>query len=177
MDELEKYIQENRTAFETHRARKEWVWDKIEEELPSPARRIRPFYIMRIAAVFLILVGIGALLFYPKNDTQASIVAFTENSELNELRRYYSPLINTQVQQVKSNPELSEVNKNDFLNILEQLDADQQVLIKEMESDLDNDQIMEEIIRNYRIQIEVIEKMMEQIQEEKNNNNEKGIYL
>ncbi|MGL6067855.1 MAG: hypothetical protein ACRC0I_03785, partial [Sediminibacterium sp.] len=61
MDPFKKYIQENREALDTD-APRPLVWERIEKELPVPAKKIS---IMRIvawsaAACVVVLAGIGA---------------------------------------------------------------------------------------------------------------------
>ena len=61
MDPFKKYIQENREALDTD-APRPLVWERIEKELPVPAKKIN---IMRIvawsaAACVVVLAGVGA---------------------------------------------------------------------------------------------------------------------
>ena len=51
--------------------------------------------------------------------------------------------------------------------IMDELDAEYLALKKEMETNLDNEQVLEAIVANYKKRIELIEKLLERLNETK----------
>ncbi|MGB5556192.1 MAG: hypothetical protein WBM83_16165 [Flavobacteriaceae bacterium] len=179
MDNFEKHIRENAAAFDDHKADKAKMWAHIAGELKTEAPKVVPFWrstMLRVAATLLILLGIagfiGLQLFGPANtETQYA------SKELLDIDMHYKGLVSYQVQLVKDNPNLSEEDKAEFLSFMDELDAEYGQLRLEMQKNLDNELVLEAIVSNYKKRIELIEKLLKQINDSKIQDEDYGYTL
>lgn len=169
MDDFEKYISDNAEAFNTERADRDNMWLQINTVLEAGKTKVVPLYkrklFLKIAASLMALMVIT--FFY----THFKPGIVTENQlaskELLEIDMHYKSLVNYQVALVQKNPKLSTADKNEFLSFMDELDAEYLALKKEMETNLDNEQVLEAIVANYKKRIELIEKLLERLNETK----------
>lgn len=179
MDNFEKHIRHNAAQFDEHKADRDKMWAKISGELGKGKTKVIPLWkrpMLHVAASVLLLVGIvsffGPVLFSDgTNQTQYA------SKELMEIDMYYKDLVSYQVQLVKNNPRLSEENKAEFLSFMDELDAEYDVLKKEMQKNLDNEQVLEAIISNYKKRIELIENLLRQLNDSKKPDDDYGYTL
>ncbi len=168
MDNFERHIRNNADQFDEHKADKAKMWSKISEELRKEETKVIPLWrkpMLRIAASIVLLMGIAAFigLTFSGADKDAQFVS----KELMEIDMYYKDLVSYQVQLVKKNPSLSEENKAEFLSFMDELDAEYLVLKQEMKKNLDNEQVLEAIVGNYKKRIELIENLLRQLNDSK----------
>ena len=179
MDNFEKHIRENAAEFDDHKADKEKMWAKIAGELKTEAPKVVPLWkspMLRIAATLLILLGIAG---YIGLQVFGSTNAETQyaSKELLDIDMHYKGLVSYQVQLVKDNPNLTEEDKAEFLSFMDELDAEYEELRLEMQKNLDNEQVLEAIVYNYKQRIELIEKLLKQINDSKIQDEDYGYTL
>lgn len=179
MDNFEKHIRQNAGQFDEHRADRAKMWAKIAAELNKEEPKVIPLWrrpIVRIAASVLLLVGFASFFgwVWLGNGTDNAQYA---SEELMEIDMYYKDLVSYQVQLVKNNPSLSEENKAEFLSFMDELDAEYDVLKKEMQKNLDNEQVLEAIVGNYKKRIELIENLLRQLNDSKKLDDDYGYTL
>ncbi len=179
MDNFEKHIRENATQFDEHRADRAKLWAKISEELEKPEVKVIPIWkrpLMRVAASVIILFGLAAFIGVSifGGNTNATQYA---SKELMDIDIHYQNLVSYQVELVRNNPNLTEENKVEFLSFMDELDLEYEALRKEMGSNLDNERILEAIVANYKKRIELIERLLKQINDSKKVDKEYGYTL
>ncbi len=163
MDNFEKYVQEHKNEFDEHKADREMLWAKIEGELPE--QKVLPLWRSRsvgIAASLLFLVGLAASIgFFARNGTteQTQFV----DKELIDIDTHYMGLVSQQIELLQNHPNLSQEDKKEFLGFINELDAEYKVLRLEMNKNLDNEIVLEAIVKNYKKRIELIENLLDQI--------------
>ena len=169
MDNFEKHIRENAAEFDEYMADKEKMWANIAGELKTETRKAIPLWrspMLKMAATLLLFLGIASVIvlqvFGPTNDE----IQYA-SKELLDIDMHYKGLVSYQVQLVKDNPNLSEEDKTEFLSFMDELDAEYEQLRLEMNKNLDNEQVLEAIVSNYKQRIELIEKLLKQINESK----------
>ncbi|MEM0933825.1 MAG: hypothetical protein AAGJ12_15245, partial [Bacteroidota bacterium] len=81
------------------------------------------------------------------------------------------------VELVRNHPNLTEADKVEFLSFMDELDLEYEALRKEMGRNLDNEQILEAIVANYKKRIELIENLLRQINDSKKVEKEYGYTL
>ena len=169
MDEFEKHIRKNKSLFDDHRADKAKIWDVISKELNEVEPKVIPIWKsnkMRIAASILIIVGLFSIFnfgIFNVNNSSAS----SENQELQEIDMHYKGLVAFQVQLIEQNSKLSNIDKIDFLSFINELDKEYEDLKLELNKNLDNELVLEAIIKNYKKRIELIENLLAQINNSK----------
>ena len=122
MDNLEKFIKENRESLDIYQPGKE-IWKRVNSGI-----RVRKFLnlspLLKAAMVILVL-GSGFILFEITRDNRSSIntdlgnsASYSESPQLNETELYYSTLINNLYRKatpfLTGNPEIEVELKSDF---------------------------------------------------------------
>lgn len=179
MDNLEEYIQKNRKAFDDQSLDKDKLWSGISQEL-QPEKKVIPLWkrpLARVAAsitLILALSATAALWFFQQPlDSEASFAS----QELMEIDMHYQQLVTHQVNLIQRHPSLTESDKKEFLSFMDELDAEYELLKKEMQDNLDNERVLEAIVDNYKKRIELIENLLRQINASKNETHEEGYLL
>lgn len=179
MDKFEKHIRDNREHFERHKPNREKMWAGIEQALPESSAKRVPLWrrkSWRIAAAILFLVGCTGISFtaFMKNSNATAQQIPTEILEIN---MHYSQLVNSQLEKINQNSELTSEEKNEFINYIEELNLENESLMAELKNNLDNQQVLQAIITNYKNQIEVIERVLLRLHSTKKENNDEGISI
>ena len=170
-DELEKYILENQSNFDDFvidEVDKSKLWSKIESELEEKPKvfSIWEKPILKIAASIMLLVGcLFTFFIFNQNNIENNIV----NQELFEIDSHYKFLVNNHVKLVRSNTNLSKLEQEDFLLLLEDLDKEYNKLKTDLKEDVNNERIIEAIINNYRKKIQLMVDLLERSYPTKNN--------
>jgi len=179
MDNFENHIRENIAQFDTQKADRAKLWSNISSELQKPEPKVIPLWIrpmFRIAASVVLLLGIASFIglsIYGGGTPQTQYVS----KELLEIEMHYKGLVSYQVQLVQNNPNLSKVDKEEFLSFMDELDAEYEILRQEMQSNLDNERVLEAIVANYKKRIELIENLLRQLNDAKNSDEDYGYTL
>lgn len=179
MDNFEKHIRENATKFDTHKADRAKMWANISAEIQKKEPKVIPLWkrpMLRIAASVVLVLGISAIIGLYQFGASSADTQYASR-ELLEIDMYYQDLVSYQVQLVKNNPNITEENKEEFLSFMDDLDAEYDVLRKEMRKNLDNERVLEAIIANYKKRIELIENLLHQLNESKKPNDDYGYTL
>ncbi|WP_282179833.1 hypothetical protein [Maribacter stanieri] len=179
MDQFEKNIRENKSVFDDQKADRAKMWAHIEAELNSNQPKVIPlwkFPMLRIAASIVLVIGILGLIGV---SAYSGVTAETNyvSQELKDIDMHYQGLVSYQVQLVKSNQQLSESDKEEFLSFMVELDIEYQQLKIEMQNNLDNELVLEAIIGNYKKRIELIENLLQQLNESKIKDEDYGYTL
>ncbi|WP_116768964.1 hypothetical protein [Maribacter litoralis] len=179
MDQFEKHIRDNKAVFDDHRADREKIWANIASQLNEERTKEIPLWkspMLRIAASILILLGISGAIgfnFFASPTTESQFVS----QELQDIDMHYQGLVSYQVQLVQNNSQLSDADKEEFLSFMVELDAEYEQLKLEMQNNLDNEQVLEAIVANYRKRIELIENLLQQLNESKIKEDDYGYTL
>ncbi|MFA7139240.1 MAG: hypothetical protein WC151_12070 [Bacteroidales bacterium] len=170
MDPLEKFVVENREAFNVAKPPKE-VWENLDSQISALKIKSRHNLILRWTATAAAAVLIFASAWF-LNDLrdrrlhqsgikQPQAIAMID--ELQEAEAFYEARINQSKTRLASystqHPELLEEINND----LEQLS----LVYEELKNDLDdhaaNQEIIEAMIQNYRLRLGILEQILAQL--------------
>ncbi|MEW7290420.1 hypothetical protein [Aquimarina sp. 2304DJ70-9] len=179
MDDLEKYIKENKLLFDEHKADRSKMWDNIESRMEIPkSNRLWRSPLLKIAASILILIS-GVSLYELSNisDFNQNQQTNTVHNELHDIDTYYKGLVSLQVQLVKNSQKLQPEDKKEFLSFIDELDNEYDALKLEMTKNLNNEYILEAIINNYKKRIELIENLLKQVNNSKKMNRNEDYIL
>lgn len=170
-DHFEKFVKENRAAFDDKEAPD--IWSKIERELPKkPAKRIKLTRILRQAAAVVILLIIGGLGGQYLSSSNSNQMA--DNLEVQEMITFYNQKVS------KRKAKLASYNLDPIVNVdIQQLDQ----VIAELEEELSTipkgseEKVINAIIQNYQTKVALLERILERIESKqlikKENDNEK----
>ena len=179
MDNFEKHIRENAAQFNTQKADRAKLWANIAAELDQPEPKVIPLWkrpLFRIAASVVLLLGIASFIglsVYRSGPVETQYVS----KELLEIDMHYKGLVSYQVQLVQNNPNLSEMDKAEFLSFMDELDDEYETLREEMQRNFDNERVLEAIVANYKKRIELIENLLRQINDAKKSDEDYGYTL
>jgi len=178
MDEFEKNIRENREFFDEPAPDKMKMWANIESRLPiREEKKVIPLWkrsSIRIAAAVLFLVG---TLFLWTNDSGQDKMVQTDSSEIEVLDSHYGKLVALQINKLRNSSELSSEEKEDFLKYIDELNQEQKQLKEELGTNLNNEEILEAIVRNFNQQINLIEQLLDRLSQSKLKQDDHGISI
>lgn len=169
MDDFEKFIRDNAEAFDSKKAESDKMWQHINAALEKDTTKVVPLFkrkiFLKIAASIVLLIGVA--LFFKSFASNTSTKSQLASKELLEIDMHYKYLVNYQIALVNKNPKLSTADKKEFLSFMDELDNEYDGLKKEMEANINNEQVLEAIVANYKKRIELIEKLLERLNENK----------
>jgi len=169
-DNLERYIIENRESFNDAEPNP-FLWLEIEKKIPTkePAKIISFVKYFAVAASVVILLGLGVLigLNVNSNDDNSLLASNEIYREYQEAEHYFQKEVSNKMNQLQGH-EMEEDVQDD----LNQLDA----VYNEMKVELmnstqkDNSVIINAMIDNYRIKIDMLEKILLNLNDKKTQN-------
>jgi hypothetical protein len=177
MDNLEKFIKDNKEKFNSETPRPE-LWAKLNEKrAPKKAQRKQiymiPYRAMKIAAgiAILALATFGGYKLFTEQTTTPQLVVeeSTLPTELVELDQYYEAQVNvyfTKVNQRIVDPEVLDDIKKD----LDLLNEEKTALFEEYGTEIDDEEIIEALISTYRMKIQILEDILNIIIEQDDDN-------
>jgi len=128
---------------------------------------------MRVAAGIAIILGLfTSIQFFSTGHATNTI-----DTGLQDIDMHYINLVSKQVELVKNHPKLSADDKEDFLSFMNELDEEYEVLKIELNRNLNNELILEAIVKNYKQRIELIENLLKQINDSKKPKDDYGYIL
>ena len=182
MDNFEKHIKENKNLFDQHKADKAKLWANIESKLDTSDSKPTTIKlwnsrILKVAASIVIAIGLFSLInFFTVNELDVQQNSM-KAQELSDIDMHYKALVAYQVKLVNSNSKLSQDEKKEFLLFMDELDEEYDLLKLEFQKNLDSERVLEAIVINYKKRIEIIEKLLEQINSSKKTNDNYGYTL
>ncbi len=179
MDKFKNFIDENRHEFETFSA-PDSLWAGISQELqkteakaekPTKTGKVVKMYafsrpiLMRVAASVALLLALGIGWVSYKMDKLGDIAQV--NPALSKTEQYYDDVFQAKLVELKQY-EQDDLYDPDLLIDIQELEKIYTDLRNDLKEDANNEQVIEAMIRNYRIRIELLERMLDEIKTKKN---------
>ena len=171
MDKLEDFIRNNRKELDIYSPPPS-VWKNIRSNL---GRKRYAFYKWSAAAAALVIVFITAAFLYkyragnvPAFGKDPGLISIKGNKRLLETELYYNNLANDLFN--KAEPLLTghpDIREELFLD-LSQIDSLCRDIKQDLNDNIDNQEVIEALINNYRIRIEILQNMLETLRKENN---------
>ena len=171
MDNLEKYIKENRVAFDD-RNPPEDAWHYINGRVEKNKTRMFSISTYLWRAAVIVLLAVVTLLLVDrseKEDTIAEANEFINDNEIafNDVEAFYFKEIETKqsliIQFVADNPELDK----DLLGEIDQLDSTYQMLKSAAEVG-QSERIIDAMVLNLQMRIDILNQQLEVLEKIKN---------
>jgi len=177
MDKLEEHIRKNREDLDRETPSPE-VWSRINRQINK--RKIPVRRLLSVAAMIIIILGTALFLTVPGllkpgnvNNAENRLKDASENSQLKETEIYYNNLMNSLYREatplLTGNPEIRKELSSDISH----LDSICYEIKKDLKDNVDNKEVIEALIQNYRIKIRLLEDMLTMLKENETNNGEK----
>ena len=169
-DRLKEYIDLNKDAFDSLDI-PAGSWDSIENKLHgNKSKRLR---IIRYSSIASAAALIGVFLYIAVIRQQSGDELMAEENQLSETELYYATQVNQKRAQVyqmsASHPEL----QNEMELDLAELDTAMVELKRDLKDNVDNAEVVEAMIQNYRMKLSILEDIMQFLEEQQENNEQK----
>lgn len=181
-DNLEKFIIENREAFDVYEPNAE-LWNRIHQPAPKTIRLNWKTVLVRVAAVVVIFIASYFFHDLMQKDNGKDIAATEQNME-NEEKNNVNVLIEAEMfytSQINSAKEEIILLSGNDRRLMDDVNLDMvelDHLFDELKNDLkdnsDNEEVIEAMIQNYRIKLQVLDEILLQLKKSNNNANKKS---
>ncbi|MBU0765868.1 MAG: hypothetical protein KJ607_13670 [Bacteroidetes bacterium] len=182
-DRLEKFILENRDAFDMYEPGPE-VWKRISrrENVQKTRRFLWGNIVWKAAAA--VAIFIGSYFFYkmvgsPQIENAGNIIPGSEKNivipELAEAEGYYNQMVSLRMNEISQYASIYPDIEQEIRVDLTELDSICAELKKDLKDNIDNEEIINAMIHNYRLKLKVLEDILEyiRISDENENSHEK----
>lgn len=175
-ENLEKYIINNKAVFNDE-SPPPIVWMNIErslEELKDTENkrnktiRFSMMRMMQVAAMLVIVLGVGLLIGLQIKDNQLPI-GEREFQEFAETEHYYKNQIDDMMTFVKGNPSLEDDQIESDIKALDQVYEELKLELIES-GGTNGDALIDAMIQNYRSKIEILETVLDKYQKKNQDN-------
>ena len=181
---MRDYSPETPKLSKGHEARFEARLDALEEKPKG-----NMYFWLRIAAVVLIIFTVGGLVYnsFGPNDPNDGITVTEDNTtandvaqsftlgdispDLKKIESYYTTGINVQLASLQVNDDNKEL-VDSYMQRLSELDAEYQVLNKELNEVGPNEATITALVDNLQLRLELLFKLKNKLEELKKQNNE-----
>lgn len=148
--------------------------NRLHKEMHSGS--LTKFQFLKIAASFLLIVGLGSSLYYFSNydlestNSVAKIESLGSISpELKKIENYYLASIQTEISNIEETPENKEL-LNGYFEKIGELTKEYKVLTEELNSEGLNEKSINALIENLQLRLKLLYQLQEQLNELKNIN-------
>ena len=166
MDNLEKFISQNRADFDD-KSPPARVWDKIDIKKQPKPKKISFWRGFKVAAAVLLLLTSGAAMgiAFMNSQNASTLASNTLTDEFLEVEQFYQKEINVKVKKLASMKDYdTSVNED-----LDQLD----ISINELKSEIadaprgSEAEIISTMINNYKTKVELLERILDRMENTK----------
>ena len=172
MENLEEYIRDNRKDLDPYEPSPE-IWEGIKRSL----RTSKPAFIKWIAAAAVIVIILVTAIFRYKGESYRQSVFISDriekkidnNPQLKESEIYYSNLMKNLYDE--ASPLLASYPdaRKELLSDMSQIDSICFDIKKDLKDNIDNQEVIEALINNYRTKIHILEDMLVLLKHNENN--------
>lgn len=171
-DRLEEFVKANREAFDDREPDPSlWLRINPQNEQPPADRKLRWMRYAAAAAVIFAFVSAG--IWFLSGTNQSTEQLYGElYQEIVEAESYYTGLVTKKYNELEpyftSSPELKEELDYD----LEELDHIYLELKEDLQDNVGNPEVIDAMIQQYRMKVEILEQLLNQLKEKENTNDE-----
>jgi hypothetical protein len=176
MSDLEKHIIENRDRMDTaepssghlKRFRK-----GLRQQEQRPVRKINFRHALQIAASLAIILTSGIVIVKTgKGGNKIAVHPVVE--EFQETTSFYARQVNERYDDIAAIPFDSEKEQEILLSELSEMDEYYKELLQELDANPGDERVMNALIQHYRIKLQVLDQIIEQLSQFKNPNTEEN---
>ena len=174
-DRLKEIIDEQRSDFDIYQTDIDENWPPIEKGIKARHRSNEIKWVWRIAAAFVIGVGL-TLLMNTLNQTsfEGDQLAYQISPDWQETEEYYSWRINEKMSAIQtSHTGMDPLILEDF-KLLDQAYSE---LKEDLADGADSEEVINAMISNYQIKLEILERILIEINEKEENGTEENTML
>ncbi len=168
-DRLEDFVKQHREQFDLHEPDPS-VWLRINPDNVKQEKGRRSMRWLRVAAaIAVIFAGFSAgIYFLSGGSTESDQYSSELYQEMQETEEYYKLMVSQRYDELRpflaSNPAASEMLTAD----LDELDEVFIELKRDLKDNASNPEVIEAMILNYRVKLEILEDLLNQLKEKEN---------
>ncbi|PLX14456.1 MAG: hypothetical protein C0594_00045 [Marinilabiliales bacterium] len=183
-DKLEDFVHNKREEFDSYEPSPD-VWDRIISDNKQKNGKRRSWFSIgwKVAAGIAIFIASYFYHDYMSNKTNSSTqIANNDHKvsiqdilipEVAEAEAYYGSLVNDKMVELKQFSNIYPEIEHDVMSDLSELDSVCIDLKEDLKDNIDNEEIINAMIQNYRLKLQVLEDILDQLEKsDKTNNNE-----
>jgi len=179
-DRLEDFVKQNREQFDLHEPDPS-IWLKINpanQAVKQERRPIgRPMRWLRIAAaVAMIFAGSTAGIYFLSGEKADSDLYTDLYTEIIETEQYYSQMVAARYEELQPFLAVNPSTKEMLADDMAELDEVYMELKKDLKDNASNPEVIEAMILNYRVKLEILEDLLNQLKEKENQNEKDESY-
>jgi hypothetical protein len=177
-DRLEDFVKQHQEQFDLHEPDPS-VWLRIsppQANRPLPfVQERKPMRWLRIAATVALIFAASSAGIYFLTGEKANQDRYSSELyiEMMETEQYYSQMVSERYRELKpfltANPAAEEMLSTD----MDELDEVYSELKEDLKDNASNPEVIEAMILNYRVKLEVLEDLLNQLKEKENQDYEK----
>ena len=174
-DRLEDFVKQHQEQFDLHEPDPS-IWLKINpaNQAQVQVQERRPMRWLRIAATVALIFAAFSAGIYFLTGNQADQEGYSElYMEMMESEQYYSQMVSERYKELKpfltSDPAAEEMLSSD----MDELDEVYDELKEDLKDNASNPEVIEAMILNYRVKLEILEDLLNQLKEKENQDYEK----
>ncbi len=168
-DRLEEFVRQNREEFD-FREPDPSIWLRIQPESAPVVKERRSMRWLRVAAaVAMIFAGSAAgIYFLTGGKAEADQYSSELYREIRETEQYYNQMVSQRYEELRpylvGDPAAEEMLQMDMT----ELDEVYAELKKDLKDNASNPEVIEAMILNYRVKLEILEDLLNQLKEKEN---------
>ncbi len=168
-DRLEDFVRQHREEFDL-REPDPSVWLKINPANAPVVKEKRPLRWLRVAAaIAVIFAGSSAgIYFLTGGNNEADLYSQELYMEMQETEAFYTMMVSDRYEELQpylaSDPMANEMLSAD----MEELDEVYHELKNDLKDNISNPEVIEAMVLNYRIKLEILEDLLNQLKEKEN---------
>jgi hypothetical protein len=173
-DRLEDFVKQHHEQFDL-REPDPSIWLKINPANQAEVQKRRPLQWLRIAAaVAMIFAGSTAGIYFLTGEKGSQELYSNEiYVEMMETEQYYSQMVSERYDELKpflaSDPSAKKMLSTD----MDELDEVYEELKMDLNDNASNPEVIEAMILNYRVKLDILEDLLNQLKEKENQDYEK----
>jgi len=177
MKDLEKHIKEQRLLLDSDSPREgheERFLQKLGRDIDSvPVRRFKFRHGLQVAASIAIILT-SAIVLMKQNKSGEKMTQQEVPAAMLEADIYYASQVNARYEKIREFDFENSEEKTVLLDELKDLETYHQQLMNDLESNPDNDRVINALIRHYQIKLEVMDQIIIQLNQVKTETSEKN---
>jgi hypothetical protein len=173
-DRLEDFVRTHRDQFDPHEPDPS-VWLKIRPA-GIPERGYRRMRWLRVAAVIAVIFAGSAAGIYYLSGAKGEAGQYSSEllREIRETEQYYNRMVAQRYDELrpylKDDPQARNMLKTD----LQELDEEYEALKNDLQDQVSSTEVIEAMILNYRMKLEILEDLLNQLKEKETQDYEKN---
>jgi hypothetical protein len=166
MDNLEKHIREKRLEFDRYEPSPE-IWNRVSKRILLRRKPVIKW--LSAAAIVAVVIGTAFVLFTVNQKKGAAYnSAKTTEPGLNETEMYYNTMANTLYRQAVPLMTMQPDIEKELRSGMAHIDSICMDIKKDLKDNVDNQEVIEALIQNYRIKINLLEEMLNLLKKNEN---------